>query len=220
MVQVDGKTAVHDATFVTHVSLAVALLDSYTSVVRRNGQDMGLRERPLGRVRVLLRELAREGRVNPSGYYLFLNIPDGSYTLRVEAEHYLDEEVLLHLPTSPPHNPLVSIVLQPRASYPFPPGATLIRGVVQDATRARVAEATVDVVGKQVASRSSANGEFVLAFGPLKETDIIRVSGRPMVRGNGDHTITVRAQHPQHGVMSTPTEVQEGTAAFVTLIYA
>lgn len=220
MVQIDGKAVLHDATFVTRVSLAVALIDNYTSVVRRNGQDVVLRERPIGRVRVLLHELAREGRVNPSGYFLFLNIPDGSYTLRVEAEHYLDEEVPLHLPASPPHNPLVHVLLQPRASYPFPPGATLIRGVVQDATDARVAEAAVEVVGKHVFSRSSANGEFVLAFGPLKETDTVRVSRKTFVRGNGDQTITVRAQHPQYGVVTTTTEVQEGTAAFVTLIYS
>jgi hypothetical protein len=113
----------------------------------------------------------------------------------------------------------VSIFLQPRPSYPFSPGTTLIRGLVRDIVGDPVAEARVEIVGKNIETRSGENGEFVLYFGVLKETDIIRVNGKPFVKGNGDQTITVRANHPSYGTVTITTEVQEGTTAFVTLVY-
>jgi hypothetical protein len=216
VVRIDGKEVVLDRTSVTRVSLAVALVDRYTSLVRRNAIEVVLSERPVGRTRVLLREFSLEGRLNPSGYFLFLNIPDGIYTLHVEAEHYLDEEVPLSLPTSPPENPLVTIFLQPRPSYPFPAGATLIRGLAQDTAGKPVADVHVAVVGKNIANRSAENGEFVLYFNSLKEQDVIRVNGKTLVKGNGDQTITVRAEHPNYGTATKTVEVEEGTTAFVS----
>lgn len=207
MARINGREVVFDEILVTRVSLAVALVDSYTN------------EQPVGRVRVLLKELSRKGILNPSGYFLFLNVPDGIYTLRVESEHYLDEELFLSLPSSPPGNPLVNIFLQPQPSYPFPPGATLIRGLVRDAVDNPIAGAGVEIVGKNIENRSVENGEFVLYFGALKETDIIRVNKKTFVKGNGDQTITVRANHPSYGTVTTLTEVQEGTTAFVMLVY-
>jgi hypothetical protein len=214
--RIDGREVVLDVTSVTVVSLAVALVDGYT-----NG-------RPIGRVKVLLVELSREGRVNPSGYFLFLNIPDGIYTLRAESEHYLDEELALSLPTSPPQNPLVTLALQPRPSYPFPPGATLIRGLVQDAAKNPVAGAHVDVVGKDIHTRSGENGEFVLYFHPLREQDIVIVNRRPFVKADQSGLVSpplpptlirIRANHPRYGTVMTIIEVQEGTTAFVMLVY-
>jgi hypothetical protein len=102
VLRIDGREVVLDRTLIIHVSLAVMLMDSYTNV------------QAIGRVRVLLKELAQEGRLNPSGYFLFLNIRDGIYTVRVESEHYLDEEAVLSLPASPPEHPLVTLFLQPR----------------------------------------------------------------------------------------------------------
>jgi hypothetical protein len=216
--RIDGREVVLDATLVTNVSLAVVLIDSYTNA------------RAIGRIRVLLKELSQEGRLNPSGYFLFLNIFDGIYTLRVESEHYLDQELVLRLPASPPEHPLVTIFLQPRPSYPFPPGATLIRGLVRDAVDNPIAHARVEIVGRNIANHSVQNGEFVLPFGALREQDVIRVNRQTFVKGNGDQNelspppmpptlITVRATHPSYGTVTTTTEVQEGTTAFVRLVY-
>ena len=218
MPRIDGREAVLDTTVVTHVSLAAVLVDSYTNA------------RAIGQVRVLLNELSQEGRLNPSGYFLFLNIPDGIYTLHVESEHYLDEEIVLSLPASPPEHLLVTILLQPRPSYPFPPGATLIRGLVRDAVDNPVANARVEIVGRNIASYSVRNGEFVLPFGALREQDVLRVNRKTFVKGNGGRNeltspptpptlITVRATHPSYGTVTTTTEVQEGTTAFVRLVY-
>jgi hypothetical protein len=216
--RIDSREVVLDVILVTHVSLAVVLVDSYTNA------------RAIGRVRVLLQELSQVGRLNPSGYFLFLNIPDGIYTLRVESEHYLDAELGLSLPASPPEHPLVTIFLQPQPAYPFPPGATLLRGLVHDAVDHPIANARVDIVGRHIVSYSLQNGEFVLPFGALREQDVIRVNRKTFVKGNGDQNeltsppppptlITVRATHPSHGTVTTTTEVQEGTTAFVRLVY-
>jgi hypothetical protein len=62
VLRIDGREVVLDRILVTHVSLAVMLMDSYTNI------------QAIGRVRVLLKEPAQEGRLNPSGYFLFLDI--------------------------------------------------------------------------------------------------------------------------------------------------
>src|SRR6266571_1318837 len=76
--------------------------------------------------------------------------------------------------------------LQPRPSYPFPPGATLIRGLVRDAVDNPVADAHVEIVGRNIANYSMQNGEFVLPLGALREQDVIRVNRKTFVKGNGD----------------------------------
>jgi hypothetical protein len=216
--RIDGREVVLDTTFITQVSLAVVLADSATNAPA------------IGGVRVLLQELAQEGRLTPSGYFLFVNIRHGLYTVRVAAEHYLDEEVALGVPASPPESPVVTILLHPRPSYPFPPGTTLVRGLVRDAADKPVADARVDIVGRNIANHSVHNGEFVLPFGALREQDVIRVNRKTFVKGNGDQNeltspptpptlLTVRATHPSHGTVTTTTEVQEGTTAFVRLVY-
>ncbi len=207
--RIEGKEVVLDATFVTRVSLAAALTDSFTK-----GQ-------PIGRVRVLLEELSREGILNPSGYFLFLNIPDGSYTLRVESENYLDEELSLSIPSSPPENPLLSVFLNPRPSYPFPPGATLIRGLARDATDRPVTDALIEVAGKNIANRSQENGDFVLFYSGLKENDIIKENGKKFVKGNGTKTVTLRANSSTHGTQTVAiTEgVEESQTTSVTITF-
>lgn len=207
MALINGREVALDETFVTQVSLAVALVDAYTG------------ERPIGRVRVFLRDLSQEGIQNPSGYFLFLNLPDGSYTLRVESEHYQDEELVINIPTSPPENPLVNMFLQPRPSYPFPPGATLMRGLVRDAAGNPITEAHAEVVGKNITNRSGERGEFVLHFGALKESDVIKENSKTFVKGNGTKVITLRVEQPAYGSKSVQITggVQEGTTTSVLI---
>ena len=81
-----------------------------------------------------------------------------------------------------------------------------------------IAEARVGIIGKNIENRSGENGEFVLYFGALKETDVIRVNGKSFVKGNGDQMIIVRANHPNYRTGSTTTEVQEGTTASIMMV--
>ncbi len=209
MAQIDGKEVVLEATLITRVSLAVELVDGYT------------KERPIGRVRVFVKGLSPEGKLNPSGYFLFLNLANGSYTLRVESGHYRDEERAFNVPVASPKNPVLSVTLIPRPSYPFPPASTLIRGLARGAANSPAVGATVEVVGKGLTYRTDERGEFVLAFGALKENDVIKENGKRFVKGNGNtKTITLSATHPTLGnkTLDITAGVEEGktTPAHIT----
>nr|CBH39148.1 conserved hypothetical protein [uncultured archaeon] len=99
----------------TKLSLAVSLLDDYS------------KGKPIGRVEVSLKGRKEKPVKNLSSYYLFLKLPDDSYTVQVRSDFYFDEELDIDLagfkePTA--------INLKPKPSYPFSAGATLIRGAV------------------------------------------------------------------------------------------
>lgn len=99
----------------TKLSLAVSLLDDYS------------KREPIGGVDVSLEGRKEKGIRNLSFYYLFLDLPDDSYTVQVGSDFYFDEELDIDLagfggPTA--------INLKPKPSYPFSAGATLIRGAV------------------------------------------------------------------------------------------
>jgi hypothetical protein len=99
----------------TKLSLAVSLLDDYS------------KGKPIGRVDVSLKGRKEKTVKNLSSYYLFLDLPDDTYTIRVRSDYYFDEELDIGIagfkePTA--------INLKPKPSYPFSAGATLIRGAV------------------------------------------------------------------------------------------
>lgn len=99
----------------TKLSLAVSLLDDY------------YKGKPIGRVDVSLKSRKEKPIKNLSSYYLFLDLPDDTYTVQVRSDYYFDEDLDIDLagfkePTA--------INLKPKPSYPFSQGATLIRGAV------------------------------------------------------------------------------------------
>jgi hypothetical protein len=85
-------------------------------------------------------------------------------------------------------------LLKPKPSYPFPPGATLIRGKVYDSAGEAISGAKVRVRGKDVENKTTEEGEFVLYFGPLTEEEIIRVDGKRFVKGDDDKTLYLEAE--------------------------
>jgi hypothetical protein len=193
----------------TEVSLAVEVLDAFTQ------------KRAYGQVSVRLPALKQQGLINLSGYFLFLNLPPGVYSFIIEAEHYFSEEFSCALPTtfsSPPHPPFLSFALLPRPSYPFPPRTTLIRGMLRQGGTFPVAGARVDVAGTPVMNRTTAEGEFVLPFGPMGEEGVIKVNGKTYIRGNGDHILTLRGFNPLQGTVTTVTcAVEEGGTEFIKI---
>jgi hypothetical protein len=109
---------------------------------------------------------------------------------------------------------VVNITLKPKPSYPFPPGATLIRGMVYDSAGKAVSEAKVKVKGKDVENKTTKEGEFVLYFRPLTEDEIIRVDGKKFVKGNGDKTLYLEVEYD--GVIETiEFEAEEGKTSSV-----
>lgn len=63
-------------------------------------------------------------------------------------------------------NYLIEFVLKPRVYYPFPPNATLVRGLIRksDDPEQPVPDAAVKVVSGNLETKSDENGEFVLYF--------------------------------------------------------
>ena len=238
-------------------------------------QDVYSRGKPIGRVDVSLKDRKEKAIRNLSSYYLFLDLPDGTYTVQVKSDYYFDEESDINLPrpvdfafrsgsggaehdsteatlqdisglrdrdvlefdneSDPPErrmifldsdpttnkihwkggprgglkydygenakirlpvpeNLVIRMMLKPKPSYPFPPGATLIRGKVYDSAGEVVSDAKVKVKGKDVENKTTEEGEFVLYFGPLTEEEIIIEGGKRFVKGNGSKTLYLEAE--------------------------
>jgi hypothetical protein len=107
-------------------------------------------------------------------------------------EYDYGEDAKIRLPV--PENLVIRMLLKPKPSYPFPPGATLIRGKVYDSAGEAISGAKVRVRGKDVENKTTEEGEFVLYFGPLTEEEIIRVDGKRFVKGDDDKTLYLEAE--------------------------
>ncbi len=161
------------------LSMAVRLIDDFT----RRQPEMNLRVR----LRPVLAAVPPPRPVRgASGAYCFEDVPNGNYTLTVETEGtrpliYLMPPlpITIPLPALPdPTIPLVEIVLTPSSAYPYPPDATLVRGVVtQLGTGDPVPDALVNATYDQVdpadelltvlanvETRADIDGQFALFF--------------------------------------------------------
>ena len=100
------------------LSLAVLAIDDYT------------KDRPIGEINISLKEDSKPKAIkNPSGYHLFLDLPNDPYTIQIKSRFYFDEEVEVTLSSLDPIKPVKEVNLKPNPSYPFLPGTTLIRGL-------------------------------------------------------------------------------------------
>ena len=188
----------------TKLAFAVLLVDDFSN------------REPIGGVDVSLKDRKEKPVKNISSYYLFLDLPDDSYTVQVRSDYYFDEELDTTAELDA-KNPVVNITLKPKPSYPFPPGATLIRGKVYASGGEAVSGAKVRVKEKGVENKTTEKGEFVLYFGPLIEDEIIEVDGKRFVKGDEDKIIHLEVEY--EGVTKTMgLEVGEGKAISVTSI--
>lgn len=117
------------------VSFAVRLQDDYTAQVS-----------PTGQVNILNAGDGCRTMYNPSGYYVFTDLTADDLTIAVEVEHYLRAETLLKISSLDRAFPVVSVTLIPDSSYPFPAGATLVRGTVSDSNGKALPDAGVAAV--------------------------------------------------------------------------
>jgi hypothetical protein len=188
----------------TELSFAVSLLDDYSKV------------KPIGRVDVSLKDRIEKPIRNLSSYYLFLDLSDGTYTVHVKSDYYFDEQTGVSLHDLEPKNPVANITLKPNSSYPFPPGATLIRGNVYDSEEKAVSDAKVKVKGKDVENKTTEKGEFVLYFRPLTEDEIIRKDGKRFVKVDGDKIIHLEVKYDRV-IKAIELEVEEGKTTSVII---
>ena len=205
-------------------------------------QDHFFPERyPLGNLNIFFKNEQLYGIRNYSGYYVFINLEDGEYTVRIESEYYHTKEFTVILPSdsSPPGGTIpsddedlalqdynsvlvVTATLRPKTTYPFPSGSSLIRGIVFDGDNSPLSGATVSVVGKEIKNVTTEAGEFVLYFTKLTRDDVvINSEGKKLVKGgDGTQEIRIEADHPDLGVSPQFTlELEEGTTASASIFY-
>lgn len=223
---------------------------------------------PIGSTKVMIKNRNYEATKNLSGYHIFINLPNGDYTIQIKSDYYADQEVDIAIPRKftgsyilnhkanigdkeavladvvdlmngdilefsngnghterrwitlhqdpsiakiywdkdirggldhayeagtalrvPPsqirqQERSFRIDLKPNSYYPFPPGATLIRGVLHDENGKAVSGATVKIekitigdeqpttplerIGEDIQTTSSESGDFAIYFAKFK----------------------------------------------------
>lgn len=168
---------------ISKLSFAVSLQDDY------------LKAGPIGKIKLSLKETDKSPVLNPSLYYVFLNLPKGTYTILTTSEYYFDESTSVTVEDNPLKNP-IKIILKPRPSYPFPEGETLVRGILRDkdGCLASFAKLSYKAANKEFMTFSTDRGEFVLYFGALMKNDTIKESGKHFVKGDGGKRISIRTE--------------------------
>lgn len=165
------------------LSFAVYLIDDYSG------------DTPIGKVDVRLKGRDEKPIKNPSSYYAFLDLPDDTYTVQVRSGYYYDVDSGDINPAElDPKSPVMDITLKPKPSYPFPPGATLIRGMVREEGNA-LSGARVKIGDKDVEGETTEEGEFVLYFGDLTNDEIIKENGKRFVKGANDKIIHLEVEY-------------------------
>ncbi|UCH97322.1 MAG: hypothetical protein JSV88_10840 [Candidatus Aminicenantes bacterium] len=193
-----GYEVYPDQKITTKLSMAVSLQDDYTE------------KPPIGSVEVFLIGQEVKSVKNPSGYYLFLDLPGSEYQVRVETEYYFKKRTTVKLTELDPLNPVVRFKLKPKPSYPFSPGTTLIRGMVHGIDGKAVPGANVEIRGKNINNITTEKGEFVLYFKGLTEEDIIKEGNKRFVKGNGRKKVRLIATHEAKTGAKDLKEVREG----------
>ena len=68
---------------------------------------------------------------NRSGFYCYLGLPNGKYTIVVQSRFYCHKSINVDSGALDAKLPVVDIVLEPNPNYLFPNNTTLLRGVVR-----------------------------------------------------------------------------------------
>lgn len=202
---------------------------------------------PSGRIGVSLRNIARQPIKNPSGNFVYLDLDEGNYTVSIDSPYYLKKEFDVAIPlfTSPPESeinlgndvwlkPMGSAViatvdLMPDVNYPFPSGATLVRGEVvktEDGTRKPIPEAIVRVTDLQASPpedtglefQANQKGQFILFMNKLTKKVIKEINGKQFNGRKVDdkRLLLLQAIHPEWSI-GTEVVVEDGKTTYARI---
>ena len=190
------------------LSLAINLLDDYTSRGVVNNLDVTIKDHTAKSIR------------NPSGYYLFFDLPDDNYTVVVKGgEYYFDEEKKAVKPDDLDEmNPVIDVTLKPSPSYHFPSTATLIRGHLKDSGGIGIPGAVLRIKGFDALARTNDKGEFVIYLKGLKKNNVVTVDGKVLVKVKGKDPV-FEIKHPDHKNLTRTVEVMEGITTSLSITY-
>jgi hypothetical protein len=112
---------VRSVTIKTSFSLAVCLIDSYTSAPVL-GKDhlvsiVGLNVKPIPKI---------------GGYYVFTDLPKQLYQIEVQSKFYVQENIEVSITLLESNEPILYISLMPNAQYPFGDEATSLVALLKD----------------------------------------------------------------------------------------
>lgn len=151
------------------VSLAVRVLDDFT-----------LKE-PVGSINVSLRDACLSPIKKPEGYFIFLDLIPGNYSVVTNSQYYLDREITVDTASLDPQNPVLNVNLTPTSAFPFFGNTALIRATVRGAGGSKLPGAKVlaTVISPKEGNNNTPlvpfldtgtneNGEFVIYFRTLK----------------------------------------------------
>ncbi|CAB1062415.1 hypothetical protein D1BOALGB6SA_7192 [Olavius sp. associated proteobacterium Delta 1] len=169
---------------------------------------------PFGGIDLSLKNSGRKVVRNPSGNFVYLNLDEGNYRVSIKSDYYLEKKFDVSIPllSSPSENQndkdvkirrldnavIASVDLLPDVNYPFPSGATLIRGevikkengIIQPVSGAIVRITDSSTTGTE--SRNTASGEtelefaanrsgqFVLYMNKFEKKKIIEINGKKL----------------------------------------
>jgi hypothetical protein len=139
-----------------------------------------------------------------SGYHVFEKLAPGPITLVVQSDRYLPESRTVTLPPPGSTLPELEVVLKPNWLYPFPAGATLIRGRVES-TEGPVEEVRVRLIDMPIETRTDRTGHFVLCLRPLTEDAL---TGANLVKAP-DGTTTFRLRFTRVGYRTRTLSVSQ-----------
>lgn len=165
-------------------------------------------------------------RLNPSGYWLFLDppvtLPGDTVTINISpSEQYVPRQYEADVTTLSPRGVRVSVY--PSTAYPFGPEATRYEGVVTDGSDP-IPGATVRVEHTDLETRTDTDGSFVLPVRGVvstesaDSTDALRVDPKAAdpteildYAGSGSPSDpTLVAEHPAHGSSTVDQAIAEG----------
>ncbi len=171
----------------------------------------------------------------PGATFLFFELAPGAYTIEVRSSkdtpYYRAVNIPVLVPspdplwpaypdisvadkTKPLDDPTQSAAyraqralaaLQPTAKYPFPEGASLVRGTVY-AGQVPLAGARVRRVGDDLEYVTATEGEFVLFF--------------DRVKGTGQKNVTLRASHPFRPDVDVMVDLRRGMTVAKSIVMA
>ncbi|HHN64071.1 MAG TPA: hypothetical protein ENK09_01755 [Nitrospirae bacterium] len=142
------------------LTFAIYMIDDYTASL------------PEGRIDLRISRGGERPVRNRDGYYCFLNLADGQYTVEISSAFYLREKTTVNTATLKEKKPVIVVRLKPAPSYPFPSYATLLRGMLKEGTEpagdANVTVEATDGSGFTLNTKTAGNGEFVIYIKPPK----------------------------------------------------
>jgi hypothetical protein len=171
-----------------------------------------------GTTEVFLKESKLKPIENEDKYYVYVNQPGTLFTVRVENKYYFDKEVNINIAALDRRNPVVPVVVKPNYVYPYPSGATLIRGKIVDTAGKAIEGASASILNSAtVNNQSDTDGKFILYLGSLTEETSALESGIRYVFIAGSTSIKMRITHPNYYAKTvTLGKIAEGGTKLLT----